>query len=421
MIRYVNEEFQKEVEEALKYFKSITEHSGGAIFELDQIEDIGYDEDEEDVIIDKEYNIRIYFEYIDNNVIEISLKKLIEVYEIIKTVDLLDDTMYITNNRCCIRISGNLFKIFEEKDQSFKEFIIENKYYDTNIRCSIKRLDLIFGLLVCKCGNYDKYNPCFWGNEFFIQIDIEDKIFTRDQIQEICNSYIFEINSAYDLGIKIEKRDFYYEDEEEIENDNFKIRNLMFGKGMNNIIKLFNNADVSNANYDYKIMEFIKIFEYVSQTIIREELIEKANKKLYSNKALNPDANYIKELEEMFISHKNKYDTDRNAIKATIMKCCDILDLVEHMPKYLKKIKQLPENIKKPKANKEELINESLTLFAASISDTRNCLAHAKANYSDNGNECPECDKEQFVKVLRIASIQVIRWFNTESETNRII
>jgi hypothetical protein len=56
---------------------------------------------------------------------------------------------------------------------------------------------------------------------------------------------------------------------------------------------------------------------------------------------LKSDANYIKELEQAFDDFRIKYSKDSEAIKVTIFRCCDIEEICDLAPKYLKKIKEL--------------------------------------------------------------------------------
>lgn len=59
--------------------------------------------------------------------------------------------------------------------------------------------------------------------------------------------------------------------------------------------------------------------------------------------------------------------------------------------------------------------------MADRISYTRNFIAHAKANYTLKGNECPNEQKSEFVEMLKILSIQVVRWFSLTNDAIRIV
>ncbi len=62
-----------------------------------------------------------------------------------------------------------------------------------------------------------------------------------------------------------------------------------------------------------------------------------------------------------------------------------------------------------------------LCILSQAISDTRNYIAHAKANYRNKGLECPEDEKERFIIVLRIIARQCIRWFANQPDSKRVL
>lgn len=108
-------------------------------------------------------------------------------------------------------------------------------------------------------------------------------------------------------------------------------------------------------------------------------------------------------------------------IKATIKECCNVVKLSKYSPKFIKALKDLNNQLKKEKANRDELCNKAYNNLAESISDTRNNISHAKANYDKKGLECPDSQKEQFIILLRNTCLQVIEWFCNTDETIRII
>jgi hypothetical protein len=55
------------------------------------------------------------------------------------------------------------------------------------------------------------------------------------------------------------------------------------------------------------------------------------------------------------------------------------------------------------------------------IYDTRNEIAHTKANYEKKGKECPGKHKEQFSKILDVIAVRCIRWFAIQSEDKRVV
>lgn len=125
---------------------------------------------------------------------------------------------------------------------------------------------------------------------------------TKDALNEIIDAYIFELRISNGLFLKrselITKDNSLYLlswDEKQ-----FKHRPLLLGKGLNEVRQIYNS--VPPLYNKYNLVEYTKIIEYVSQTVINRNKFEKIQMKLFDNRALNPDADYILELEECIIS-----------------------------------------------------------------------------------------------------------------------
>jgi len=277
-----------------------------------------------------------------------------------------------------------------------------------------------------KSGDFDDdYLPALLDDELFIEIKSDEGLQLNDY-ENIINSYIFEIDSSYNISLQEARRpqinydDEYNEDDDETKIiTDYKLRPLLFGKGLTEVVKLYNSATIS-SNLDMVIIQYTKVLEFISQTVVRQKTTQTLQNKIMDSRALNPNADFIKELEMTFDDLHQKYSTDRDAIKVLIETCCDIRNISRFAPKYLSKLRKLENTLNAIKSDKEGCIKESYELLANSISDTRNYIAHSKANYTLKGNECPEDQKDDFVKMLRLTSIQAIRWFSTISEEGRI-
>lgn len=423
MARFISQELKQQFESCREYVDDFERH-GGIYFEFQ----CANEEDDDGIIIDENYIIFFTIDYEDTEQ-EITLKEFIQMVNCIRNTELYNNLMYSYGGKSIVRVGVSNIEEYYKFDSMLNDYnkvlINKVKYMNYDIICSIKRKDTLFTMFIAKTGEFDKYRPCWSEDEYFIEIKVSgNKKLEKNELEEIYQSYLFEINTTYKFGLVARPRPEVIEDYDETEEEQeceYKLRPLMFGNGVKNVIRMYNRIEDNQFNYDFSIQEYTKIIEYVSQTVIRQEIIEEANKKLYSPKALKPDANYIKELEDMFIGHKNKYATDRNAIKATIRKCCDVTQLIEHAPKCLNKINTINERLSKAKSKKEEIINELYDLLSDVISDTRNSISHAKANYNPTGKECPENEKQDYIEMLKLISVQVIRWFYTVNESSRII
>ncbi|KAA8786743.1 hypothetical protein EC604_23225 [Paenibacillus amylolyticus] len=292
---------------------------------------------------------------------------------------------------------------------------VQQRWGDKEVSISLTRGITSFGIRLSMDNLYDGFCPPVESQDIFIYIssnaDTEPKTF-----EEIVEAYIFEIQSSLSLSIHRSERQtsLYYYEEESSPEKSVGLRPLMYGKGISNLIKIYNSCNEVQDN-EYRILNYTKVIEYVSQTVIRKEMLGSILQKLYSPRALQPDATYILELEELYNGHRNN-QKDNQAIKLTVETCCDLSDLIGMAPTYLKKFK----DINRRTASKE-LKAACLEELASSISDTRNMIAHAKTNYKLKGNECPIDQLGDFAECLKVVAVQVIRWFARQPEDSRII
>jgi hypothetical protein len=431
MLKFITQEFEKEVKECLNYIEE--KESGRRGLNLDGDLDIfdlidpEFDpENYEDILIDESYQITISPDESEED-ISINLRELIDLLNETKNVELFDDVKCVSNKRCLVRVAPKSYTDMEMIEILFskkeKVFGIDSNIDDVKFNCSLKKGVTLFGILVHFSDNYNEYCPSVLSTDLFIEV-VPENILGWQKMELIVNSYIFELYATHGIKLYVDPRldgSIEYVDEDEVLNKKFIFRPLLFGKGLAEAIKLFNNAEESFDNFDYSIIQYTKVIEFVSQTVIRQEITSKAQSKLMSTRALNPDANYIKELEKIFNDFKETYNSDRNALKLTIRTCCDISEIIGCAPKYMDKIINLNETLLKGKRNKAEVLDAAYDLLADCISDTRNFVSHAKANYTLKGKECPEEQKCEFVNMIRILAIQTIRWFSLTNEVSRIV
>ncbi|WP_141503830.1 hypothetical protein [Paenibacillus luteus] len=269
-----------------------------------------------------------------------------------------------------------------------------------------------FALTIQK--KYSKYVPPVDYSDVFIEIwaehTLDDKI-----IDSLVQAYIFEIKSSLDIEIHISPRsthEFWETDEVELSIPP-RLRPFLRGKGINELLTLYNSS-ISSPNDEFSILTYSKVIEYVSQTVIQQDLISSTLNKLSSTRALTPDANYILELSRLFEEQRNN-KKDHQAIKLTVETCCDLFEIVPIAPPFLNLTKALTINSKPD--DKQKAYEE----VATAISHTRNMFAHAKTNYESKGKECPKDQLHGFSRCVDILAQQVIRWFARQQEDNRVI
>jgi hypothetical protein len=307
-------------------------------------------------------------------------------------------------------------ELFREIKKSTERFCIQNFSSDgVEISCSLTRGFSIFGILIACAGEYDKYFPPILDEDLFVEIRFDKKI-SKSLEQNIFEAYLFEVSSSLDLSVEISSRP-YLDDSWLNEQCDYifqdpRFRPLILGKGTTELLKLYNKA-VSSKDLDVQILYFTKAIEYVSQTVIRIQSNEAIRAKLLSSRALKPDADFISELESIFETQRT-YKKDREAIRQTIVTCCEASELAKVAPTFIKEFKQIS-----AESNLQDR-NKALEALGKSLYSTRNEIAHAKANYQPTGEECPEDQFLNFTKCVQLATQQVINWYYFSPESIRL-
>lgn len=410
-VRFVSEEFKQEVSELLIFFEKYgIEYDFEYLFDDYDDEDENA-EDEEDLIIDENFVLPAWFpdSYYEENH---TIGELLEVvYEAMKVVE-FDENKLISKKVALFCIDNQIQELiygFDLDIPTIKESIDEQEY-SINIVNGLTS----YGIKLIIDDLFDKHLPPVDDYDFFIEISSEDTI-DVNIIKGLVDAYLFELKSTLDISIQLSPRLSYLtsEDEPEFRVETTRLRPLLRGKGVHELLKLYNSS-LSSTNYEILVLTYTKVIEYVSQTVIQQDLINSATKKLFSSRALSPDANYILELGKIFESNRNN-QKDYFAIKLTIETCCDLNEIVTIAPPFLRFTKRLSTESK----NDDKI--KAFEEVANAISNTRNMFAHAKTNYERKGMECPIEQLEAFSKCLDILAQQVIRWFAKEHEDNRVI
>lgn len=407
MLRFCNEEITVRVKAALAYCSEYR-----IDFEFYDIENPEtYDEE---ITIDEYTEISLCLPQC-HEYVEISIGEMFNCLNEIKLAKILNNYLYISPRRIIVRVDSHN----REKINAYEEEIDNVFETAANFNGQIINFDLIdgftnFGLLISEMDEYDKYFPPILYEDLFIEITSNNDI-CENIVEELIQAYIFELSSSLNIEIFISPRQNYYDLEYDIEEHEKKmhLRPLSLGKGVKDLLTIYNSTTKIN-DADILILFFTKVIEYVSQTVVRRELLDTILNKLYSPRALTPSASYVLELEKAFDELGN-YKKDKEAIRLTIEICSDILELQGNVPIYLKNLSKI--NVESTKEEKKQAVLE----LASAISDTRNMIAHAKTNYKNKGYECPQNEMDALAKCLKIVASQVIRWFLRQHEDNRII
>lgn len=351
----------------------------------------------------------------------IKISDLDDLIKELGTAKLIESTECISDKRCIVPIQpihsesmaefyAAMEHIENHPDGAFKVNYNEN---GTNYHCRVISGFSIFGVMVAVSGNYDKYLPPVFRDDIFIEITSDKGRIDLEKSRQIYHSYIFELSSSMSLDFSVSPRPQITDEDEELYEERLlveKLRPLISGKGLNEPLELYTKA-IESPSYDISILYFTKVLEFISQTVIRIQLTDKVRAKLLSSRALDPSADFIKELENVFEANKT-FKKERDAIKLTIATCCDASELDHYIPEHFKK--------KWYSSFQKDNYDKALEDLAHCMISTRNCIAHAKANYNPTGIETPEVEYNALSKCMKMCSQQAIRWYASRHESQRI-
>lgn len=400
MVSFVSEKLKEEVIELLKFCEE-----SGIEHEFYQIED--WYEDEEDLIaIDYDEKFEFCLPR-DDEYFSFTLRDIINIKDDVLNSK-LDGHIYRSKNKFIMRVESSEIRyesFIEETDTNFT--YKGKKYYIDLIQYSAE-----YAISVTINGNYNKYIPPTLPEDLFIYIYCEDGI--DENIDAIIARYIFEIDSIFNIQLFESPRPEYIDGFDENDNryTNKRIMDMEINDNLTEIISIFNQAS-NIESIESKILNYTRVIEYATQTVIKKDLFESVLNKLSSERVYNPDSDYILELEQIF-KDNNKYSKDSEAIKVTVKQCCDAMNLKLYAPDFLKKINRLKIDSKKS----EQL--EALEDLGRAIADTRNMFSHAKTNYTKKGMECPKEQLFKFGECMKVVAKQVIRWYARQSNTYTI-
>jgi hypothetical protein len=304
----------------------------------------------------------------------------------------------------------------KELEKPVRRFCSVEASCDGNdVRCSLTEGFTVFGAAVAASGDYDKYLPPIM-DDLFVEVRYQHPI-SIDTARYIADSYLFELSSTLDLEFEMDPRptledeDLY--SESELRAHHARLRPLLLGRGMPELLKLYRRA-LAASDYEIQLMYFAKVIEYVSQTVVRQQATEVIRAKLLSPRSLRPDVEFIAELQSV-VEDQRIFRKDREAIKQTVITCCEASELSRVAPPFLSKLRAISPS---DRSREKE---EALVELGYSLSATRNLVAHAKANYEPTGEECPEGQLADFAECTKLAAQQVIRWYHSRPEDLRAL
>lgn len=431
MLRFVSKEFESKLVEAIRLLKERDQFEFFICDDLIDPTEAGFnpgDYDDQVVGWDDLFSVSL-LDMSDNQAI--TYRDFIDLAKELEQIEFRNQIECWTNKRFLLRVEfsgAEKFRSFWKLARKGSEgpphpvFPIETKWESRKYHCALVHGITPFAVAVLKNGNYEDYYPPVLENEFFVEVRCDSQISEEDGMK-IAQAYLFEISASAGVYLfpsprEIIDYDFWEEegeDKEKLHDSewNPRLRPLLLGKGMADVISLY-NAGVRAQDSSIQILFFTKVIEFISQTVVRRKVTELGRLKLLSARALDPDADYVKDLQKFF-EDQRKYRQDQEAIKLTVKECCDPYELKPKAPKFLNYLYDLGSDATQGQKD------EAMAQFGESLSATRNMIVHAKANYAITGKECPLDQISQFAQCSQLAAEEAVRWYHSQHENIRIV
>lgn len=239
--------------------------------------------------------------------------------------------------------SEKVRSLAEKIDKPTKRyFTMPVMYGSIHATCSLTEGFTVFGAAVAASGDYDKVFPPIFPGEVFVEVRFRAGKIADDTARYIAEAYLFEISSSVGLDFEVDPRPTLdYEDPEEPDwrfSYDARLRPLMLGMGMPELLRLYNRAIVATDD-EIKVLYFAKVMEYVSQTVVKQRAHEAMRAKLLSPRSLSPDAAYIAELQTI-VEELRIFRKDREAVKQATIVCCEASELARVAPQFLRNLKR---------------------------------------------------------------------------------
>ena len=401
-------------EKYVNALRDITNTIQGVYFDLD-IEDIESSQklvegsvvedslEPSDFVINEDDTVEFYFDFPDFDDAFTALQSDIPILlSELEKAEIYNNCEYFHENRYMLRVSTETFLSAEDH---LRLMFAHSKLESKGIELYVSNESSFHFSYKLQETNPNYPASC---SDCFIVI-IGQKLGLED-CRKITKSFIFEVNATTGLVLtQSPSIEHYFDDEPPDDFNDIPLRNLIICDHTDKVIEIYNKA-ISCEDKEIAILYFAKVIEFVSETVVRSKITEEGRKALLSNRAMNPNANFIKELQQMFKNHS--YQTDSESLKLTVQTCGYFKDIESIIPAHIKGL------VRKELQKRD---NDALGVIADSITATRNSIAHAKANYRTTGKEIPEVQYEQLGEVMRILSQHCIRWFAGQNESSRVV
>lgn len=366
-----------------------------------------------EVALDSKIELCREDDYNEEDCSKIKVKEFIDLWSNINDYVLVDNSIVYGKNMALFFMDSvddyTVAKLVKNPIDNWchTEITIDSKEYIVEF---LSERQAVFDILLLKERLFDKkLSP--YAHDLFIKVSSKDEL-DREIACDLAESLIFELATSYKILLSHSEMigGLDLDSIETEHNADGKMFPLLTGEGIPELLKLYNQT-LDMKSLDYQILSLTKIIEYVAPTVAKEQLINCVVQKLSCPQVLNPRAEYILKLQAIFDKYRNRCQKDSELIKMVVSEVVDLDEIRKSLPAFLKINNKVSDD------QRSKIIDN----LSTAISNTRNYIAHAKANYCNKDFECPEQEKRSFINILRIISRQCIRWFYHQPISKRVL
>lgn len=368
-----------------------------------------HDFDSEYVTIDEESSITVQFPS-GERTYSFSWDEFVAAIDCARTMEIDVEKGYVKTTSKCYQLvapANDQAELFDFHDGDISINV------DRGVTLTCERAHFLVTFAAVKEEAFHEYYP----PENYRGIEVaygDGSALTRESEAQLIDTFLFELAATQGLLFVRTAFDIYSDpayDSEEYDLEKEKDLMLRPLESFNQGMRLY-LAALQATDTELRFLSLYKVLECFAPVVFALEENDAIRRKLDSPSALNPDGRYIRSVIEL-VRSLDRRKNDKEIIKSLLGTCVDIVDLSKHLPEG----RQRPLTYDDKRNEKDSFTR----MLAEVIVSTRNRVAHAKSNYSPQGNEAQLDEIPRFNEFLKLAAEQTIRWYNRLPDHQKIL
>lgn len=205
MIKFVDDQIHDLIIELFAYFKEYRVDYD--FYDLDSMEDYG----DEEILVDYESEVIIELPYTGEGY-GLTLGECFEAIAEVQKASIIDNYKYLSSEHVLVRVNSKNI----ERIQAYRNLSPYSFETTLSINEQLIQFDLVegltnFALLITQMDNYDKHSPPIYYDDLFIEMRSESEVVIDKMIiDELVQSYIYELSTSYDIDLFTSPRVDYW-------------------------------------------------------------------------------------------------------------------------------------------------------------------------------------------------------------------